>query len=169
MTLITDDMRDIIDSAMLSFVATICPDGSPNLSLKGSVRAYGDEHLIFMDIDSPNTIANLKADPRIDINSIGVFRRRGYRFKGTVELLPPGDSAYEWLNAWLLELNGPGYPANQAVLVHVEQALPILSPAYTFGGASEKELSNSWRGRYQTSHGTPPQRMSSDTKLREGS
>ena len=104
MTLITDDMRDIIDSAMLSFVATICPDGSPNLSPKGSVRAYGDEHLIFMDIDSPNTIANLKADPRIDINSIGVFRRRGYRFKGTVELLPPGDSAYEWLNAWLLEL-----------------------------------------------------------------
>jgi predicted pyridoxine 5'-phosphate oxidase superfamily flavin-nucleotide-binding protein len=152
MALITDDMRDIIASAMLSYAATICPDGTPNLSPKGSVRAYDDDHLIFMDIASPNTIANLKANPNIEINSVDVFKRRGYRFKGTAELLPPGHAAYEWLNSWLLDLNGPGYPAHEAVLVHVDRVLPVESPAYTFGGAEEGELSDTWFSRYEAAH-----------------
>jgi uncharacterized protein len=148
MSVITDDMRDIIESSKLSFAATICADGSPNLSPKASLRAYDDEHLIFMDIASPNTMENLRRDPRIEINSIDFIRRRGYRFKGTAELLPPGHPAYEWLHEWLLDLNGPGYPAHEAVLVHVERALPVLSPAYTFGKANEADLAKAWAAIY---------------------
>jgi hypothetical protein len=55
------------------------PDGSPNLSPKGSVRVYDDEHLALMNIASPRTITNLTADPRIEMNSVDVLRRRGYR------------------------------------------------------------------------------------------
>jgi predicted pyridoxine 5'-phosphate oxidase superfamily flavin-nucleotide-binding protein len=145
---LTDDMREIVGATRLCFVATVCADGSPNLSPKGSLRVFDEEHLIFMDIASPGTIENLRHDPRLEINAIDVFRRRGYRFKGTAELLPPGHPAYESLRAWLIELNGPGYPANQAVLVHVEHALPVLSPAYTFGHADEAELSRAWRAIY---------------------
>jgi uncharacterized protein len=46
MSLIDADMRLIVDSAKLSFVATVCPDGSPHVSPKGSVRVYDDEHLV---------------------------------------------------------------------------------------------------------------------------
>jgi uncharacterized protein len=148
MVRIDDDMREIVESARLSFVATVCPDGSPNLSPKGSMRVYDDEHIAFMDIASPGTIANLAHDNRIEINSIDFVRRRGYRFKGTAEFREAGDAVYEWLHSWLLELNGPGYPANRAVLVHVDRALPILSPAYTFGGANEQDLVKSWAAVY---------------------
>jgi uncharacterized protein len=151
MAMITQDIRDTIDRALLAFVATVCPDGSPNLSPKGSLRAYDDDHLIFMDIASPNTIANISQDPRVEINVIDVFRRRGYRFKGTATLLPPGHEAYNWLNEWLLEINGPGYPANEAVLISVERVLPILSPAYTWGHASEDALATVWQARYADS------------------
>jgi predicted pyridoxine 5'-phosphate oxidase superfamily flavin-nucleotide-binding protein len=143
------DMRDIVERAMLSFAATVCPDGSPNLSPKGSVRVYDDQHLIFMDIASPTTMANLRRDARIEINSIDVFRRRGYRFKGRAEIVPPGHPAYEWLNDWLLGVNGPGYPAHEAVLIQVERVLPVLSPAYTWGGATEEDLAAAWWVRYQ--------------------
>ncbi|MEU7898433.1 pyridoxamine 5'-phosphate oxidase family protein [Nonomuraea sp. NPDC049152] len=148
MTIIDDDMRLIVDSSRLSFVATVCPDGSPNLSPKGSMRVYDDEHIAFMDIASPNTVANLERDPRIEINSIDFFRRRGYRFKGTAEFREPGDPVYEWLHTWLLDLNGPGYPAHRVILVHVERALPILSPAYTFGNAEEDDLRQAWARVY---------------------
>jgi uncharacterized protein len=148
--IINQDMRDVIDRAMLSFAATICEDGSPNLSPKGSLRVWDDDHLLFMDIGSPNTVANLRRDPRIEINVIDVFSRRGYRFKGEAHFAPVGEPAYEWLNSWLLELNGPGYPANEAILVEVERALPILSPAYTWGGAEQEELTASWFEKYQT-------------------
>ncbi|GAA0379613.1 sugar ABC transporter substrate-binding protein [Acrocarpospora corrugata] len=145
---IDDDMRRIVETARLSFVATVCSDGSPNLSPKGSMRVYDDGHIAFMDIASPNTVGNLQHDPRIEVNSIDFLRRRGYRFKGVAEFRDPGDPVYEWLHAWLLDLNGPGYPANRAILVHVERALPILSPAYTFGGAEEGDLRQSWARTY---------------------
>src|SRR5262249_33555198 len=47
---ITEDMRAIVDSAALGFVATTCPDGSPNLSPKGSIRIYDARHLVFANI-----------------------------------------------------------------------------------------------------------------------
>lgn len=145
---IDQDMRDIVDSAKLSFAATICADGSPNLSPKGSLRVYDDQHLIFMDIDSPNTVENLRRDPRIEINVVDVFRRKGYRFKGTASFRPKGDPAYEWVNSWLLEINGPGYPANEVVLIEVERILPLLSPAYTYGGLEEGEVTEAWKQKY---------------------
>ena len=140
MTLIDNDMRDIVDSAKLAFVATVNPDGSPNLSPKGSVRVYDDDHVAFMDIASPATIANLLVNPRIEIAVVDFLRRRGYRFSGTAELHQPGSAVHTWLHQWLLGLNGPGYPAKQAVLLNVERVRPILSPAYTYGDADEQTL-----------------------------
>ncbi|MDX3054297.1 pyridoxamine 5'-phosphate oxidase family protein [Streptomyces sp. NE06-03E] len=148
MGLITSDMRDIVDSAKLSFAATVDEDGSPSLSPKGSVRVWDDQHLIFMDINSPHTLKNLRRDPRLEICAVDFIRRRGYRFKGTVELLAPGHRAYDWLADWLLQQNGPGYPAHEAVLLRVERTLPVLSPAYTFTDISEDSLSQAWAETY---------------------
>lgn len=156
MTIIDQDMREIVSCAMLSYVATVCPDGAPNLSPKGSVMVYDDMHLIFMDQASPNTMANLRHDSRIEVNTVDVFRRRGYRFKGKAEIMPPGDPAYEWLKQKLIELNGPGYPANEAALIAVESARPLLSPAYTVGHAAEADLVPAYAARYVRAAGLTP-------------
>ena len=148
MAIINEDMREVIQRAMLSYVATICEDGSPNLSPKGSVMVYDDDHLIFMNQNSPATFANLRRDPRIEINSVDVFRRRGYRFKGKARILPLGDPAFEWLKQKLIGLNGPQYPAHEAALIDVEKALPVLSPVYQWGHASEDDLAPSYAARY---------------------
>jgi hypothetical protein len=50
---------------------------------------------------------------------------------------------------WVLDTHGPAYPCHEAVLVHVERALPVDSPAYTFGHAREDELERSWAATYQ--------------------
>ena len=146
--IIDDDMRAIVDSAKLGFVATICDDGSPNLSPKGTVRVYDDDHLVFLHQASPGTVANLRRDPRLEINVVDFLKRRGYRFKGTAELRGAGDEVFEWIHAWLVETQGPGYPAIEAILVTVERALPVDSPAYTFGHANEQDLQRSWAATY---------------------
>ncbi|TAM81545.1 MAG: pyridoxamine 5'-phosphate oxidase family protein [Acidobacteria bacterium] len=148
MAIITEDMRKVIQRAMLSYVATVCADGSPNLSPKGSLMVYDDDHLIFMNQASPGTIANLRRDPRLEINSIDVFRRRGYRFKGKGRIMPPGDPAYEWLKQKLIDLNGPQYPAHEAVLIDIEKVLPVFSPVYEWGHASEDDLAPTYAARY---------------------
>lgn len=146
---ITNDMRLIVEDAIVSFVGTITPDGWPCISPKGSVRIYDDAHIAFMDIASPQTIENLRHDPRVEITSIDVFRRRGYRLRGEATILQPGHPVFEWLARWLLALNGPGYPANQAVLVEVSRIRPVLSPAYVWGNANEDDLVASYSQRYQ--------------------
>ncbi|MEU9480892.1 pyridoxamine 5'-phosphate oxidase family protein [Streptomyces sp. NPDC048191] len=148
MGIITPDMRGIIDSAKLAFVATVCEDGSPNLSPKGSLRVYDDDHLVFMNMASPATAANLRRDPRLEVNVIDFLLRRGFRFKGTAELRGEGDPVYTWSRQWVLDTHGPSYPCHEAVLIRVQRALPVDSPAYTFGHWSESDLKRAWAEAY---------------------
>jgi len=147
--MLTADMKAIVDSSKLGFVATVCADGSPNLSPKGSIRVYDEDHLVFADIASPATVENLRGDPRIEINCVDFLRRRGYRFKGTAQVIEPGDNrVYREIAGWLRETHGPDVPAHHAVLVRVEQARPVDSPAYTILGADEEDLVRAWTSKY---------------------
>jgi uncharacterized protein len=148
MGVLTQDMRDILASAMLAFVATVRRDGSPSLSPKASTIPYDDDHLLFVDMASPQTIANLRNDPRIEINSVDFLRRRGYRFAGTAQVLESGHPIYDWGRDWLLKHHGPEYPTNHVVLIKLQSAEPLMSPAYTFGGRKEEELRATYRKIY---------------------
>lgn len=53
MGILTAEMRLMLDEQQLGFVATVCPDGTPNLSRKGTTTAWDDDHLVFADICSP--------------------------------------------------------------------------------------------------------------------
>lgn len=111
MSTITQDMINIVESAKLMFVATVRPDGTPNLSPKGSVRVLDSEHLIFADIASPQTVANVRANPAVEVNVVDFLLRRGYRFRGTAEVLEPDGTEYAWIADWLRETHGERTPA----------------------------------------------------------
>ena len=149
MATLTDDMATIIRRAGLSFVATVCPDGTPNLSPKASVAVLDDEHLVFADIRSPQTMANLRQNPSVEINAVDFFRRRGYRFKGTAEILD-GGPVYDQVARVLWEREGPECPVNAVAKIRVERAEPLLSPAYVFREPvpSEDQVKEVFLGRY---------------------
>lgn len=132
MAIITDDMRDIVKATRLCFVATVDDDGTPNLSPKSSLMVYDDDHLVFANIASPNTVRNLRRNPAIEINAIDIFLRRGYRFKGTAELMPPGTPEYDFVAEPFWADNGKQFPVHEIVKAHVARAAPVLSPAYTY-------------------------------------
>src|SRR5262245_474440 len=85
------DMRRVVSEQSLSFVATVNADGTPNLSPKGSIRVWDDEHLLFADVRSPATVRNLERDPSVEINVVDPIARKGYRFRGRAEILREGD------------------------------------------------------------------------------
>ncbi len=74
-----DDMRRVVREQSLGFVATVCPDGTPNLSPKGTTIVWDDEHLVFLHLYSPGTVANLAVNPSIEINVVDPLVRKGYR------------------------------------------------------------------------------------------
>ena len=142
--MLTPDMRAVIDVASLCFAATVTPDGRPNLSPKGTIRVWDDEHLFFLDIASPQTRANLEHSPSLELNVVDQLSRRGYRFAGTATLHHPGSAVYDDA---VRRIYGDTLPASRpaaAVLLAVERAEPVLSPAY-WRGLDEHEIRAQWR------------------------
>ncbi len=87
---LTEDMKRVVAEQGLGFVATVTPDGRPNLSPKGTTKVFGEDHLIFADIHSPGTVANLRTNPAIEVNVVDPIVRKGYRFKGRAEVFAEG-------------------------------------------------------------------------------
>ncbi len=141
------DTRRVVDEQRLCFVATVNPDGTPNLSPKGSIRVWDDHHLIFGDIRSPITIRNLELNPAIEINIVDPISRKGYRFRGIAEILRAGE-VYDRALAFLKD-SGVSAPVAAIVLVRVDKASPVISPAYD-SGASEEEIRATWLGRWSS-------------------
>jgi predicted pyridoxine 5'-phosphate oxidase superfamily flavin-nucleotide-binding protein len=151
MNTITQDMVDVIESAKLMFVATVRPDGTPNVSPKGSVRALDSEHLIFADIASPGTIENLRTCPAVEVNVVDFISRRGYRFRGSARIVEAGEADFDWIGAWLRTTHGDQAPCTHAVKIRVTETAELLSPAYTFGHVAEPELRAAWITKYDLS------------------
>jgi hypothetical protein len=132
---ITTDMKAIIKQAILSFVATVNEDGTPNLSPKASLTVVNGI-LYFADIASPRTISNLRRNPSVEINVVDIFQRRGYRFKGHALILSPGVDEYLMIADWVRATNGPEYPVDHVVKIETTSINPLLSPAHVFANPS---------------------------------
>lgn len=147
-TKLTRDMKRVISEQRLAFVATVCPDGTPNLSPKGTIAAFDDEHLVFADIRSPATIRNLETNPYTEINIVDQFCRKGYRFKGAAQIVRDGEMYHEiekfYQQKWTdVGKGGKEIRTRCFVLIKVEEALPLMSPSYD-GGADESEIRHRW-------------------------
>lgn len=149
MKILDTDMRAIISETILCFAATVNQDGSPNLSPKSTLKVFDDNHLIFANIASPKTISNLKQDPRIEINCVDIFSRRGYRFKGRGIVHSIGTQIHEDLLLQIKNEHGESIPVIDAILIEVLEAKPVLSPAYHFvKGVTEDSLRDAYMKKY---------------------
>lgn len=141
-------MQALIAEHRLGFVATVNADGSPNLSPKGTFVVLDDEHIAFLDIRSPGTSKNLASGSAVEVNFVDPISRKGFRFKGHAQVLESGDPACERLVQAEPLLARPADRYKALVVIAVERAAPLVSPAYDTG-ASEAEVSATWRERFR--------------------
>ena len=130
----------------LGFVATINADGTPNLSPKGTLAVRDDGHLMFADIASPNTSANLERNPAVEVNVVDPLIRRGYRFTGRAIVHRAGASFEAGIRFYEHRGTVEARARIRAVVViAVARTRPLRSPAYALG-ATEDELRAKYRG-----------------------
>ncbi|HET7613842.1 MAG TPA: pyridoxamine 5'-phosphate oxidase family protein [Gemmatimonadaceae bacterium] len=144
--MLTSDMKAVIEATHLCFAATVTPDGRPNLSPKGTIRVWDDSHLFFLDIASPRTRANLQRTPWMELNVVEQLSRRGYRFFGRAEVHPIGSPTYAEALQRVFGDADPAYPVSSVVVLELDRAESLLSPAYWQVG-DENELRAVWRDR----------------------
>ena len=138
--MLDEDMQRVVGEQRLGYVASVCSDGSPNLSPKGTTAVWDDEHLVFAHLHSPRTVANIESvNPVVEINVVDPILRRGYRFKGPATVHRDGP-VYEAGLRFYEERSGlAAHRIEAIVLVKVDQAAPLTSPAYD-DGSSEQDV-----------------------------
>jgi len=142
MGILTDDMKRIVREQRLGYIATVCSDGTPNLSPKGTAAVWDDDHLVFADIRSPQSAQNIRNNPSVEVNVVDPLVRKGYRFKGQ-GAVHRFDALFQRGCQMYLEM-GLTMEIQAIVLIRVERALPLISPAYD-RGATEEQVKDRWR------------------------
>jgi len=86
----------------LAWVATASPDGTPNVTPKGSVKLLDEHHVVFADLFSLKTRKNLEENKKVAVTVADTATGKGYQIKGTAEILDSGqlfDETAEQLKA----------------------------------------------------------------------
>ncbi len=116
MGILTEDMKRLVTEQRLGFVATVCPDGTPNLSPKGTT----------------------------EINVVDPMVRKGYRFKGVASVLTEGVLFEQIVDFYRAKRNLEEGLIRSVVLVKIDEAMPLISPAYD-QGQSEDQVREKWQ------------------------
>ncbi len=90
MVKLTEEAKQMIGSIRPLLVATASRNGKPNVSAKGSLRVLDDEHLVFADVASPRTVANLRENPQAAIICLDAVTRKGCRVWGRGDIISSG-------------------------------------------------------------------------------
>ncbi len=146
MGILTHDMKRVVSEQRLGFVATVCADGTPNLSPKGTTAVWDDDHLVFANIRSPGTMANLRQNPNAEVNVVDPFVRKGYRFKGVASILESGP-LYDQAIDFYKERGSQVSLIREIVIIRVTSAQAVDSPAYDLG-MTEDEVRDRWERHF---------------------
>ena len=154
MGILTPDMKRVVGEQRLGFFATVCEDGSPNLSPKGTTYVLDDDHLLFAEIRSPQTVANIRRGSAVEVNVVDPFVRKGYRFKGRRRSANPEPRCTPRRWTCCVRPDQPSSTASRAVVViEVREARRLVSPAYDDGITTETDVIATHRARFARLHG----------------
>ena len=140
--MLTKEMKQLISDHRAGMVATINDNGTPSVSPKATFVILDDQTLAFGNIRSPNTLANLRKRPSVEVCFIDVLTRKAVRVTGTASIV-----GKEEPDSGLTSAFGPDWSQYVArmsafVVIAVSAAELIFSPAYDLN-FTEDELRES--------------------------
>jgi predicted pyridoxine 5'-phosphate oxidase superfamily flavin-nucleotide-binding protein len=121
-----------MDASVLCWLATCDLQGQPNVSPKELFTYSEDDQIIIANIASPQTLKNIKENPKVCVSFIEVFVQKGYQIKGAAKVIYlKNDSAPQKFER-LQRLAGDKFNVTSLLAIHPESIKPIQAPSYTF-------------------------------------
>ena len=117
MAKLNDEAKKIIGEFGPALIATASKEGKPNVSPKGSFRVLDDENVVFANIASPRTMANIKENPQLTAIIFDRSTRKGCRIWGKAEVVNSG----EIFNTLSAEFEPRGMKVKNVVKVTVDE------------------------------------------------
>ena len=116
---ISEELKAVISQIKPAMVATASKTGQPNVSPKGSLRVLDDQHLVFADLRSPQTIKNLKENAYLSIIALDPAKGKGWRVWGKADEIMTSGKLYDQFSD---EYANKG-KVNHVVKILVEKAM----------------------------------------------
>jgi hypothetical protein len=144
---ITEQMKTIAKNHPLGIVGTINADGTPNVSPKGTMVVLDDNTIIFGEIASPGTLANVLERPAMEINFVDVLARHCFRAKGEAEVVYTGSDEFKKLRPHFDQWGDLAGRIRHIIRLRVSKSSIVSSPAYAVG-QTESDLKSHWKAHY---------------------
>ncbi len=91
MAILSEEAKQLIQNTHPGLIATANKNGMPNVSPKGSFQVLDDEHVLFANIHSPRSMANIAENPQVSAIVFEPSNRHGCRIWGKAEVVTSGE------------------------------------------------------------------------------
>lgn len=125
---LTDDMRAALDVSVLCWLATVDEQGCPNVTPKEAFSHDGDA-IVIAHIASPGSVANIRRHPLVCVTVLDVFEQRGFKFKGTAEVVDSTDPMFDTVARRVMPMLADRFPLHGVIKVEVDVATPVVAPS----------------------------------------
>jgi len=125
-----DNVQRLVDESVLCWLATSSSAGQPSVSPKEVFAVFKEDSIIIANVASPNSVRNIKENPRACVSFVNVFTQRGYQILGTALYLRKGDDGFTEIEQVLLGITQGKFPFKSAFRVMAQEVKEILAPRY---------------------------------------
>jgi len=128
--MLNDDVKKYIEKSVLCWLATSDKDNFPNVSPKEIFTFQGDSTFLIAHLASPNSVSNIKENPKVCVSFVDVFVQKGYKLKGTAKVIEKGSSDFDLKLKPLTDLFSDKFPIKAVIEIEVTKVEPITAPSY---------------------------------------
>ncbi len=128
--ILTDDIKQAIDSCVLCWLATVNSKQVPNVSPKEVFTYQGDDTVLIANIASPKSVLNIATNANVCVSFIDIFKQKGFKLVGKANIIEKSDNAFDKQYQPLYAMAGDAYPIHNIINITVEHVAPIIAPSY---------------------------------------
>ncbi len=128
--MLNDNIKNYIDKSVLCWLATSNKQNEPNVSPKEIFTYRDDNTLLIANIASPNSIENIKENSNVCVSFVDVFIQKGYKLKGTANIINKHDSDFKEKVKPLTDLFSDEFPIQSVIEIEIKKVDSIQAPSY---------------------------------------
>ena len=130
MPLLSDEVINAAQRSILCWLASIAPDGQPNVSPKEIYAIFDDAHIVIANIASPTSASNIMHSNKVCLSFVDVFVQKGFKIYGLAENIDKSHVDFPSWAAPLIQKAGPRFPIQSVIVVTATKVEPIIAPSY---------------------------------------
>lgn len=142
-----DQLIQCMSKSVLCWLATASKDNLPNVSPKEIFAPYQENSIIVANIASPQSVKNIKQNPKVCISFLDILVQKGFQVKGKAEIIQKTHPEFQAMEGILTKLTEGKFSFATITKITVEHVKPIIAPRYLLypDNTEEEQIANARR------------------------